>query len=249
VTVVATIEARMASRRLPGKVLLPVAGRPLLGVLIERLQAASLLDRVVVATTTQPADDAIVETARAFGADVFRGSEDDVLGRVCGALDTAGAEIAVEITGDCPLVDPRMVDACIAEFGRSGDTHQYLANTTGPVPGAPHGLDVQVFWAEALRIVDREATDAEAREHVSLPFYRPQTAARWSPRFLAFFPEELCRRVWISLDYAEDYRLIKEAYETLIADDPLFDAQAIIDFCLARPDLTTPCLRLRGLAN
>ena len=106
-------------------------------------------------------------------------------------------------------------------------------------------MDVQVFEADALREIEATVTDADAREHVSMPFYRPKNAARWQPRFVSFFPDSLCRRVWLSLDYAEDYQLIGAIYDEL-SGDPGFGAEAMIDACERRPDATRACLNLRG---
>jgi spore coat polysaccharide biosynthesis protein SpsF len=243
--VVASIEARMTSSRLPGKMTLPLGGEPVLGVLIDRLKQVPELDRVVLATTVNRSDDVLAEIARDRGALVFRGSEEDVLGRVRGALDAADADVCVEITGDCPLTDPRMVSRMVSEFTATREVNRYVANTTGPALGAPHGLDVQVFEADALREIEATVTDADAREHVSMPFYRPKNAARWQPRFVSFFPDSLCRRVWLSLDYAEDYQLIGAIYDEL-SGDPGFGAEAMIDACERRPDATRACLNLRG---
>jgi len=237
----------MTSSRLPGKVLMLAGGRPLLGILIERLHSVAAIDEVVVATTVNGTDDDVAAVATSSGATVFRGSEHDVLGRVAGALAMAKAEIAVEITGDCPLIDPAIVGACIDEFHASVATSAYVANTTGPELGVPPGLDVQVFRAEALHQIERETANPDDREHVSMPFYRPENASRWRPRFLSFFPADLCRRVWISLDYEADYRLIKQAYEALVDTAPLFGARPLIDYCLRQSALTAECLRLRGL--
>lgn len=245
-SVVATIEARMTSSRLPGKVLAPVGGRPILAILIERLQAVAGLDRIVLATTVNASDDAVAALGHALGIDVFRGSEDDVLGRVRGALDSVAASVCVEITGDCPLVDPTIVAAMLREFMASRGRNAYVANTTGPELGVPHGLDVQVFEADALRAIDAEVADPEAREHVSLPFYRQPSATRWRPRFVSFFPDALCRRVWLSLDYPEDLALIRSVHQELAPRDPLFGAAAMIDACLAQPEMTRACLALRG---
>jgi spore coat polysaccharide biosynthesis protein SpsF len=224
--VVCTIEARMTSSRLPGKVLMPAGGKPLLQVLVERLRRARSIDCIVLATTINTSDDALAELAAACGISCFRGSEDDVLGRVRGALDAHDAEVCVEITADCPLVDPEMVDAMVASFAETRGRHAYVANTTGPQLGVPHGFDIQVFEADALRAIDDEAHDPEAREHVSLPFYRQESATRWNPRFMSFFPDELCRRVWLSLDYPEDYALIRDVHEALMPTDPHYSAHA-----------------------
>ncbi len=236
----------MTSSRLPGKVLAPVGGKPTLAILIERLKSTPGIDRIVLATTVNATDDAVAMLARELGIDVFRGSEDDVLGRVRGALDSVTASVCVEVTGDCPLVDPAIVATMLREFMSSRGRNAYVANTTGPKLGVPHGLDVQVFEADALRAIDAEVTDPDAREHVSLPFYRQPSAARWRPRFVSFFPDALCRRVWLSLDHPEDLELIRSVHDELSQRDPHFGAAAMIDACLARPEMTRACLALRG---
>jgi spore coat polysaccharide biosynthesis protein SpsF len=246
--IVATIEARMTSSRLPGKVLMPAGGKPMLQILIERLQRVPELDAIVLATTINATDDGLAELAERCGIQVFRGSEENVLGRVCGALSCSNAEVAVEITGDCPFIDPDMVSSCIQEYLSTRGVSEYVANTTGPTLGAPHGLDVQVFRAGALHEIERETINAEDREHVSIPFYRAENHDRWHPRFLEFFPDELSRRVWLSLDYPEDYALLKKAYESISPANPFFSAGALVDFCLREPAMTSACLRKRGWA-
>ena len=108
---VATVEARMTSSRLPGKVLLPAAGRPLLEILVERLRRAPGLDGVVIATTVNAGDDPISELGEKLGVEVFRGSENDVLGRVCGALRSSGADVCVENTCERSGRNPFLVAA------------------------------------------------------------------------------------------------------------------------------------------
>lgn len=247
-TIVATIEARMTSSRLPGKMTLPLGADTVLGVLIDRLKQVSELDGIMLATTVNAADDVLVDIARRKDIRFFRGSEDDVLGRVRNALDAAKADICVEITGDCPLTDPAMVSSMIREFFATRTVNAYVANTTGPVGGAPHGLDVQVFEADALRRIEKEAGDPEAREHVSAPFYRDGAGGCWNPRFVSFFPHDVCRKVWLSLDYREDYELIRDIYDELVPRDPWFGAQATVEAALARPQATKACLALRGWA-
>ena len=246
--VVATVEARMTSSRLPGKTLMPAGGKPMLRILLERLGRVPGIDEIVVATTINAADDPIVELARTLEVGVFRGSENDVLGRVAGALAEAEAEIAVEITGDCPLIDPDMTQACIEAYIAHRDHTTYVANTTGPSPGAPPGFDVQVFSAAALVEIAASIHDAEAREHVSIPFYRPENRVRYRPMFLSFFPPETCRQVSVTLDFSEDYELIRACYEALAPSDPFFTAARVVEFCLERSDLTALCLNRRGLA-
>jgi spore coat polysaccharide biosynthesis protein SpsF len=104
-TTVATIEARMTSSRLPGKVLLEANGKPLLGHLVQRLKAVPSIDKICLATTTNSTDDVLVDFAYKENISVYRGSESDVLSRVVGAAESVGATIIVEITGDCPIID------------------------------------------------------------------------------------------------------------------------------------------------
>ncbi|PYN41196.1 MAG: hypothetical protein DMD95_19965, partial [Candidatus Rokuibacteriota bacterium] len=180
---VATVEARMTSSRLPGKVLLPAAGRPLLQILVERLRRAPGLDGLVIATTVNASDDPVSALGEKLGVGVFRGSENDVLGRVCGALRASGADVCVEITGDCPLIDPEIVGEALTEFLRTRDDHPYVSNSD-PHRAVPAGLDVQVFLASALFQLDAATGDSDDREHVSYGFYRPESGDRWRPRFI-----------------------------------------------------------------
>ena len=114
--VVAITQARMTSTRLPGKVMLPVLGKPLIGWHLERVARAKTLDDVVVATTTNAVDDPIVDLAGRLGMKFFRGSEDDVLSRYAGAARMAAAEVVVRVTSDCPLIDPAVIDGTVATF-------------------------------------------------------------------------------------------------------------------------------------
>jgi spore coat polysaccharide biosynthesis protein SpsF len=165
--VVASIEARMASSRLPGKVLAPIAGTPTLTRLIERLRRATTLDAMVLATTTSAADDALETWAADHGVACFRGSEDDVLGRVVGAHQAMGSDVIVELTGDCPLVDPALVDRAVRAF--LDQPWDVVTTTRGS--GYPQGTEVQVFRRTALEDVAARVHDPAVREHVSLHFY------------------------------------------------------------------------------
>ena len=113
--IVASIEARMTSSRLPGKVLMEINGKPVLEILIDRLKRSKYINEIVIATSSNDADDRIEELGKELNVAVFRGSEDDVLGRVVGAVETLKGDIIVEITGDCPLMDPEVMDSVIEE--------------------------------------------------------------------------------------------------------------------------------------
>ncbi|MHB8621520.1 MAG: cytidylyltransferase domain-containing protein [Chloroflexota bacterium] len=244
--VVATIEARMTSSRLPGKVLMAAGGKPLLQVLIERLSHARSVDGIVVATTVNSTDDPIASLAEAMGVGVFRGSEEDVLGRVRGALRAAAADVCVEITGDCPLLDPAIVDEVVAEYLANQDLHPYVSNSD-PHRSVPAGLDVQVFAAQALHALEAETNDPLDREHVSYGFYRPEAGDRWHPRYVTHATTRGAEEILVTLDYREDYELIRQAHEGLSATHPRYGAAELIGWVRAHPELHEACRAVRNL--
>ena len=243
---VATIEARMTSSRLPGKVLMPAAGKPLLQILIERLRKAVGLDAIVVATTVNTNDDPIATLATQLGIGLFRGSEDDVLGRVCGALRAGNADVCVEITGDCPLIDPEIVSEAINEYMRTRGINFYISNSD-PHRSVPAGLDVQVFAAESLYQLDAETNDPLDREHVSYGFYRPEAGHRWKPRFISHPSCKGGEDILVMLDYREDYELVRQLYEGLSKRDPFFSATETIAWVRAHPEAHERCKKVRGM--
>lgn len=245
---IATVEVRMTSLRLPGKVLLPAAGKPLLQILIERLRQAPGLDGIVVATTVNGNDDPIAALAQSLGAAVFRGSENDVLGRVCGALRAAKADVCVEITADCPLIDPKIVGEALEEYMRTQDTNFYISNSD-PHRSVPAGLDVQVFAADSLFRLETETDDFLGREHVSYGFYRPEAGDQWKPRFISHPSCKGGEDILVTLDYMEDYELIKELYEELSQRGPFFSATDIIAWVRAHPKHHGKCRKVRTMKD
>jgi spore coat polysaccharide biosynthesis protein SpsF len=165
------IQARMGSSRLPGKVLRSLAGKPAISHVIERVSAARSVDHFVVATSTLPGDDPIEEYCRFHQISFVRGSEDDVLARYLLALECFPADIVVRITGDCPLTDPSIIDDLVDQMKSDPQRMDYHSNTQAPRK-IPHGLDVEVIRAEALRRAGREASAREEREHVTPYLYR-----------------------------------------------------------------------------
>lgn len=158
------IQARMGSTRLPGKVLSDLGGGTTsLGLIVRRLREAKNLDGICVATTTSTSDDPVAEEAARLGAKVFRGSEDDVLGRYFEAAKACGAKTIVRVTADCPLADPSVVDSALALF-ESG-AGEYVSNVIERT--YPDGLDVEIFSFEALQRANREVTLPRFREHVT----------------------------------------------------------------------------------
>ncbi len=163
---VAIIQGRMASSRLPGKILLDIAGKPMLAHVVERARQAKTVDQVVVATTTQPEDDAVEAYCRQNGIAVFRGSLNDVLDRFYQAALVLKAEVVVRLTADCPLVDPQLLDQVVEEFLRTGV--DFCCNRLPPPLKRtyPIGLDVEVCTFQALQRAWKEAKEPHEREHV-----------------------------------------------------------------------------------
>jgi len=155
----------MTSSRLPGKVLMDLAGRPLLERMLERLKRATTLDEIVVATTVNASDDPVVELARANGVGHFRGSEDDVLSRYLGAARAAGAELVVRVTSDCPLIDPDVLDRVVQRAMDDAAPCDYASNTL--LRTYPRGLDVEALHVDVLERIGRMARSQPAREHVT----------------------------------------------------------------------------------
>lgn len=229
--IVATIEARMTSSRLPGKVLLDLAGKPALQHIVERLRRSRYVDEVVVATTDQPTDEPVEELCRKIGCACFRGSEDDVLARVLGAAEYVNGGLIVEITGDCPVIDWRHVDLMIETF-YAGE-FDYVANI-GPQP-YPVGFEVQVFPVAVLAEVNRLTQNPVDHEHVSLYIYsHPE---RYRLHYVSAGPDLFHPEIEITLDTQEDYQMIQSVYQSLYPQNADFSAAEVIALLLANPEL------------
>ena len=165
--VVAIVQARMGSTRLPTKVMKPIAGIPMIELLLARLAKSKQIDQIVLATSTDERNTPLVEHVQKLGYPCVRGSESDVLDRYLVAAWQTQADVVVRITGDCPLIDPILVDQVIAQFKAEGV--DYLSNTMPP--SYPDGLDTEVFTLQALERAGRESQDQFDREHVT-PYLR-----------------------------------------------------------------------------
>lgn len=234
-SVVAVIQARMTSTRLPGKVLMEVRGKPMLGYQIERVARAKRLDRVVIATTTNATDDPIAAFARQAGIGLHRGSEQDVLGRVAEAaqtsLPTGVPKTIVRLTADCPLIDPGLIDAVVACLTDSVPPVDYASNA---IPRSwPIGLDVEAMTFEALMQADLEATDPYDREHVTPFLYRQPDRFRLGH---VPSPEPLAQHRW-TLDERSDFELLSAILTALYPSKPDFGYRDVLDLLADRPDL------------
>ncbi len=229
--IVATITARMTSERLPGKVLLPCVGRPMLELLVERVRRSRLIDHIVISTTTNRTDDVVEKCADDLGVGCFRGSELDVVGRVVGAMEAAEADIVVQLTGDCPLHDWQVIDQLIRLY--QANSFDYVSNTL--VRSYPRGLDCQVVSLVTLQESLRIAKDAAQHEHVCLSVYENPQRFRL---FNLMAPPELCypAQRW-TLDTEADYRFISAIYEALYERDPGFTSRDILQFLEENPEV------------
>ena len=162
--ITASIQARLGSTRLPGKVLKDVCGKPMLQWQVERLQQSRLVDCVVIATTTNPADDLIHRFCHDHGIDCYRGSEDDVLGRISSLIRERGVDLHVECFGDSPLIDPQIVDEFIGYYLKFKESIDYVSSSLKTT--YPPGLEVIVYPGEVMLLTDGSvAHDDPLREH------------------------------------------------------------------------------------
>ena len=169
--VVAIVQARMGSTRLPGKVMLDLAGEPLLVRVVNRTRRAQAVREVVVATTLQPVDDNIVSLCDQKGWHCFRGSEDDVLDRYYHAALAYRADVIVRITSDCPLIEPEIVDRVMQAFSEGQPGIDYACNVL-PTRTFPRGLDTEIISFEALERAWNEDLNPRSREHVTPYIYQ-----------------------------------------------------------------------------
>lgn len=227
--IVAILQARVGSSRLPGKVLKPILGVPMLVRQIERVARARRLEKLVIATSTDPADDSIADLGKEHNISVYRGSLADVLDRYYFAAKHYGATTVVRLTGDCPLADHSVIDKVIDEYrARRVD---YASNALQPT--YPDGLDVEVFSFEALHRAWREAQLPSEREHVT-PYIN-----RHSKLFKLLSvtqPEDLSSFRW-TVDTFEDFEFVRRIYEALYPTNPTFETADVLRLLRDYPSL------------
>lgn len=223
------VQARMTSTRLPGKVLLPVAGRPMLAWLLDRLELVRSDVRVAVATTAGASDDAIADLCVAMGTPVVRGSEHDVLDRYHRAAAELEADPIIRITSDCPLIDPATSRDVLDLWER--ERPDYASNTL--VRTFPRGLDTEVVTRSTLEAAWSEATASFEREHVTPYVYRRPERFRLAN--LSNVADESARR-W-TVDTPEDLEFVRAVYEALAPQNRTFGAASVRALLHERPEL------------
>lgn len=220
--VVAIIQARMGSTRLPGKILQPLAGKPVLRRVVERVRASNAFDEVVVATTVRDIDDPAAEAAAGFGATVVRGDENDVLSRYGLAAEASAADAVMRITADCPLIDPDVLNAMANRF-RTGDA-DLVSNCVRRT--FPRGLDAELFSRDALDIMLAEAAAPAEREHVTPFLYA--NPGRF--RIVSHESREDFSDYRLTLDTPEDFELLDRIFGTVSDPDAIRLADVIALF-------------------
>lgn len=224
------VQARMGSTRLPGKVLMPVLGKPLLGYLCERLKRVSKANAFRILTSTEKEDDLIANFCVENGISFFRGNLENVLDRYYQAALVYQPDAIVRITADCPLIDPHLIDQVIETYIKAFPQYDYVSNSLERT--FPRGMDSEIFSIDALTKTYQQAKKKEEQEHVTLHIYtNPQ-------HFRCFNVSSLLNlsRYRLTVDTLEDFQLIKIIIENLYPTNPQFSMQDILNLLIKNPD-------------
>ncbi|MCC7159499.1 MAG: glycosyltransferase family protein [Ignavibacteria bacterium] len=242
--IVTIIQARTGSTRLPGKVLLEAAGKPLLRHMVERVKYSKFAGTIVVATTLESADDPIAELCRLNNINCFRGSTNDLLERHYKAALVYSADVVLKIPADCPLIDPYIIDRIIVQYLRYRKEIDYLSNLH---PASyPDGNDVEVFSFKSIYLAHKNAVMDFEREHTTPYIWNNPDKFRignikWETGL------DFSNKYRLVLDYSEDYKLIKEIFENLYFSKTIFRLSDIIDFLIKQPLIAGINSHLKGI--
>jgi spore coat polysaccharide biosynthesis protein SpsF len=228
VTTLAVLQARMTSSRLPGKVMTPLLGEPMVARQVERIRCSHLIDGIVLATSTDASDDSLAELADSLGLPVVRGPLDDVLSRYVLAIQQHQPDVVVRLTADCPLTSPTVIDAVINQFV-STDV-DYCSNTL--MPTYPDGLDAEVVSAAVLLDVASISDDPAEHEHVTLGVYRRPERYRLANHA---GERDLSALRW-TVDTPDDLAFVTYVYEALYPTNPEFDVADVLALLEREPD-------------
>ena len=229
----ATIQARTGSSRLPNKVLKPVLGKALLQHQIERIQRASTINRVVLATSNLAQDDPLEDLAHSMGILCFRGSETDVISRVCGALEKFEIDIHAEFQGDNSIPDPAVIDFVVGYFLEHSEKFDYVTNALKTT--YPPGLEVSVYPSQILFDANLRASNSEHREYVGFHINQHPDVYRLKN---IEAPAAISRPdLHLEVDTEEDFLLVSHIYEHF-ASQPNFTIEDVVAYTDAHPHLT-----------
>ena len=231
--IAAIVQARMGSTRLPGKVLMNLAGKPVLWHIITRLQKVAHLDSIWVATTTENEDDRIEEACRMWNIPVYRGSRDDVLSRYyecakCIGMQRGKEDYIVRITADCPLIDPTIVDILIEKAVHGH--YDYISNIDPPT--FPDGLDAEVIKFDAMETSIKKAQLKSEREHVTPYIRKNKTFLKFN-----YSHKPDLSNIRLTLDTYKDYKMITAIYESLYHEGGVISLKDILELLDSRSDI------------
>jgi len=229
--VVAIIQARIGSTRLPGKALKKIQGRSLIEWIQYRLSFCATIDDIILCTADNAENDLLAEHAKEIGLKCFRGSETDLIKRLYGVLKEYDADGLVRITGDCPLVDPKIVDNLVNVFRENYPSVDYVCNILPPT--YPDGIDVEVMSTKTFERLDNEVTNPLYREWLTMTILEnPDTY-----HIINVKNEENLFHLRLTVDYPEDFLLVNEIFNCLHKDKGVFCLEDILDLLKERPDL------------
>jgi len=232
VRVLAVVQARVGSTRLPGKALLSIAGKPMVAHVLQRVQAIRAVDQVVLATTVRSEDDELADFARSVGIACVRGSVDDVLDRFRAAVTSYPTDVVVRGTADCPLLDPRVSARVLRKYLRLSGRVDYVSNVR-PLT-YPDGLDTEVFSSQALERACHLATRPSDREHVTT--YMLDHPEEFTRSKVKHRPNLSAKR-W-TVDTKEDLEFVRAVYGALSPrGDRIFGMTEVLELLRQRPDL------------
>lgn len=239
------IQARTGSSRLPGKVLMPLAGKPLLERMVERVSASKLADEIIIATTIDSEDDPIETICNTIGVKVFRGHPDDLVDRHYKAAKEFDADVVVKIPSDCPLIDPAVIDRVLQCYYDNSSRYDFVSNLHPAT--YPDGNDVEVMPMAVLKTVWLEAAKDYEREHTT-PFIweHPERFRIANVEWETGLDLSMSHR--FTIDYPEDYEFINRVYDELYtAQKPIFSLEDILLLLMQKPDLYDINARYAGV--
>ncbi len=231
--IVTVIQARISSSRLPGKVLLPIIGKPLLIRMIERVKRAGLIGRLVIATSTSSDDDRIEELCRDNNLEFFRGHLTDLLDRHYQVAKKYDADAVVKIPSDCPLIDPHIIDRVIKAY-IDNEEYDYVSNLHPAT--YPDGNDVEIFSFQALEHAWRDAIKDFEREHTTPFLWEHKDSftignVEWETGL------DLSSTLRFTIDYEEDYHFVLKVFEELYPVNPDFGLNDILKLIEKNPEI------------
>jgi len=232
--VIASIQVRYNSTRLPGKVLKKICGKPMLELMLERLSKSKLIDEIIIATTINKNDDPIFELAKKLGYKVFRGDENDCLDRHYQAIKNSNGNFICKITSDCPLIDAEIVDKVIGYYFENEKKFDYVSNVHPAT--FPDGLDVEMFSLATLERAWKEAKNQDEREHTTTYMWKNPLIFRIGSVTMSK-GENLFKKERWTVDYPEDFEFIKAIYENLYHNGKIFLLNEILEFLSEREDI------------